>query len=125
MRREASSVARIPMGQPDGVTRSGSNPPCDYFLSRRQFLSELAGTAAFAAAALLPAHELLAQVASANSGHIDVHSHYAPPAWVSAVNAKRGHEFVGNAEFLNAFKDWTPAKSIEQMDQAGIATSMV
>ena len=71
---------------------------------------------------MLAGHSLWAQAPDANPRRIDVHSHYAPPARVSAVNAKEGNEFVGNAEFLNAFKDWPPARSIEQMDQAGAAS---
>ena len=118
-------MVRILNRKLDDVTHMGSNPLCDSRLPRRQFLSGLGGLAALAAGTAFPARTLLAQATGANQGRIDVHSHYAPPAWVSVVNAKRGHEFVGNAEFLNAFKDWTPAKSIEQMDQAGIATSMV
>ena len=94
-------------------------------LPRRQFLLQVGGMAALTAGGLLPWRSLWAQAPHANPRRIDVHSHYAPPAWVSAVNAKRGNEFVGNAEFLNAFKDWNPARSIEQMDQAGIATSIV
>jgi predicted TIM-barrel fold metal-dependent hydrolase len=98
---------------------------CNFNLPRRQFLFGIGGIAALAAGALLPRRNLRAQVPAVNSGRIDVHSHFAPPAWVSAIEAKRGHKFIGDAEFLNAFKNWTPAKSIEQMDQAGIATSVV
>jgi predicted TIM-barrel fold metal-dependent hydrolase len=92
---------------------------------RREFLSRMGTMGALATAALFSSRKIFARVTDAAHGKIDIHSHYAPPAWVSAVKATHGNRFVGNAEFVNAFKDWTPSKSIEQMDQAGVYTSMV
>jgi predicted TIM-barrel fold metal-dependent hydrolase len=48
---------------------------------------------------------------------IDVHHHFAPPAWVTAV---RGRPLLQPANTT-----WTPAKSIEDMDRGGVASSMV
>lgn len=48
---------------------------------------------------------------------IDVHHHLAPPAWVAALRSQQ----AGGAKIL----DWTPDKSIADMDQAGIATAIL
>jgi predicted TIM-barrel fold metal-dependent hydrolase len=75
--------------------------------------------------ALNPEGDLWAQALNANQSRIDIHSHYAPPAWVSAVGAQKSRGLFGNANPLGYFKDWTPAKSIEQMDRAGVGTSIL
>ena len=66
-----------------------------------------------------------AQAQSASPSRIDVHAHYAPPAWVRVIDAEKSRGVFGNADIVGAFKDWTPSKSIEQMDRAGVATSIV
>jgi len=48
---------------------------------------------------------------------IDVHHHFAPPAWVTAVK--------GRPLLQPANTTWTPAKSIEDMDRGGVAAAMV
>ena len=48
---------------------------------------------------------------------IDVHHHFAPPAWVTAVK--------GRPLLQPANTTWTPAKSIEDMDRGGVAASLV
>ncbi len=48
---------------------------------------------------------------------IDVHHHFAPPAWVTSVK--------GRPLLQPANTTWTPAKSIEDMDKGGVATAMV
>jgi 6-methylsalicylate decarboxylase len=81
--------------------------------SRRHVLS---GAAAASVAALLaPA---FAQRAEAGKPHrIDVHHHFAPPKWIAAVT---GRELLQRAN-----TEWTPARSIEDMDKAGVATAVV
>jgi len=48
---------------------------------------------------------------------IDVHHHFAPPAWLSHV---AGRELLQKAN-----TEWTPARSIEDMDEAGVAAAVV
>jgi predicted TIM-barrel fold metal-dependent hydrolase len=48
---------------------------------------------------------------------IDVHHHFAPPAWITAV---KGRELLHKAN-----TEWTPDRSIEDMDEAGVATAVV
>ena len=60
----------------------------------------------------------VAQSASTTKPHrIDMHHHFAPPAWVTAVK--------GRPLLQPANTTWTPAKSIEDMDRGGVAASMV
>ena len=58
---------------------------------------------------------LLAQAARPH--RVDIHHHFAPPAWVTAVK--------GRPLLQPANTTWTPAKSIEDMDRGGVATAMV
>jgi predicted TIM-barrel fold metal-dependent hydrolase len=48
---------------------------------------------------------------------IDLHHHFAPPAWIAAV---RGRELLQPA---NA--NWTPQRSLEDMDRGGVAAAVV
>jgi 6-methylsalicylate decarboxylase len=76
-------------------------------LDRRTFFT---GLAALGAAALTrPAG------AAAKPHRIDIHHHLRPPAYVA--------ELVAQGE--GAGPGWTPAKSIDEMDQSGIATSLL
>src|SRR5450432_991663 len=78
-------------------------------LPRREFMR--LGTAAFAAGALLPLQKLAAQVAVKNAPQIDFHHHFGPPQWKS---------FLASKNVLHpSWKDWTPARSIEELDRAG------
>ena len=83
---------------------------------RRQFLT---GLAALAAGVLVPEH-LLAQQAqprtSAGLGWIDVHHHFSPAAYAEVTTQKKilPKPLVG----------WSPEKTIEDMDRAGVATAM-
>jgi 6-methylsalicylate decarboxylase len=82
-------------------------------LTRRRVLTGAA--AASAAITLSPA---FAQRAAPEKPHrIDVHHHFSPPEWIAAV---KGRELLQRA---NA--EWTPARSIEDMDNAGVAAAVV
>jgi 6-methylsalicylate decarboxylase len=60
----------------------------------------------------------LAQASPAARPHrIDIHHHFAPPAWVSEVK--------GRPLLQAANTKWTPAQSIEDMDRGGVAVAMV
>ena len=81
---------------------------------RRQFLTALA---ALGAGALLPAKELLAQTGASatRTGRLDVHHHIVPPSLLKALGTQR---------LAGASANWTPAKALEDMDQAGVTAGM-
>src|SRR5256712_121812 len=54
---------------------------------------------------------------SAKPFRIDIHHHFAPPAWVAEVK--------GRPLLQTANTTWTPAKSIEDMDRGSVAAAMV
>ena len=90
-------------------------------LSRRQFV---AGAAAVAATGLgtglgtvLGGSRALAQAADAKPYRIDVHHHLSPPTYIQAA--------VSNNFGDGLLRNWTPEKSLADMDQAGIAVSML
>ena len=58
-----------------------------------------------------------AQTSPARPHRIDVHHHFAPPAWVTAVK--------GRPLLQPANTTWTPEKSIADMDRGGVALSLV
>jgi predicted TIM-barrel fold metal-dependent hydrolase len=83
---------------------------------RRHFITSLA---ALAASALVP-EGMRAQQARptphSQSGWIDVHHHFSPPAYAEITAQKK----VAPA----ALAGWSPQKTIDDMDQAGVATAM-
>src|SRR5215475_15138143 len=82
-------------------------------LDRRQFLAGVvASLAASGGARLLARGQPPAGVRP-----IDVHHHFAPPAWVTEV---RGRPLLQPANTT-----WTPEKSIDDMDRGGVAASMI
>ncbi|MPZ58268.1 MAG: amidohydrolase family protein [Rhizobiales bacterium] len=92
-------------------------PACDPgHASRRQFL---AGVGAVGAASIFPASALLGQTAPKL---IDTHHHYYPPAYLKIQadweSARKLRPYPGVA-------DWTPARSVEQMDKNGVSTAVL
>lgn len=83
-------------------------------LDRRQFL---AGTIASLAASAGARGLVAAGQTPAGSRPIDVHHHFAPPAWVTEV---RGRPLLQPANTT-----WTPEKSIDDMDRGGVAGAIV
>ena len=81
-------------------------------IARRAFL---AGMAAFGAGALVSRREAEAQMATAKPHRIDVHHHHTPPPYAAAITAKN---------IPGPVRDWTPEKSLADMDKAGVATSL-
>lgn len=83
-------------------------------MDRRSFLTAALGVA-LAPCCASAAHAAQAQVASPR--RIDLHHHFAPPAWVSDV---RGRPLLQPANTR-----WTPEQSIEDMDRGGVAAAVV
>jgi predicted TIM-barrel fold metal-dependent hydrolase len=81
-------------------------------IARREFL---AGMAVLGTGALVAPHEAEAQMATAKPHRIDVHHHHTPPPYVTAITAKN---------VAGPVRDWTPEKSLADMDKAGVATAM-
>jgi 6-methylsalicylate decarboxylase len=82
-------------------------------MNRRQMLLGVLAAGGHAALARLAG----AQPATAKPYRIDIHHHFAPPAWVSEVK--------GRPLLQPANTTWTPAQSIEDMDRGGVAAAMV
>jgi predicted TIM-barrel fold metal-dependent hydrolase len=79
---------------------------------RRELLT---GIAAVGATMLLPSRESEAQMATMKPHRIDVHHHHTPPPYLAALVAKN---------IPGPVRDWTPEKSIADMDAAGVATAL-
>jgi predicted TIM-barrel fold metal-dependent hydrolase len=118
--REISGKSRMPMrscacGCDNTLLLTGGN------LSRRQFV---AGAVAVAATGLgtglgtvLGGSRALAQAAEAKPYRIDVHHHLSPPTYIQAA--------ISNNFGDGLLRNWTVEKSLADMDQAGIAVSML
>ena len=85
-------------------------------MNRRQFLT---GCVALGTAAVLPQLRPAAQTGAGGSRmfRIDTHSHFTTPA-LYKLSTARG---VNQA----ALADWTPAKMLQQMEEGGVATSII
>jgi predicted TIM-barrel fold metal-dependent hydrolase len=86
-------------------------------LSRRQFATGVAGAATLAATGLGRSRSAFAQAADAKPYRVDVHHHLSPPTYIKAAIA---NNFGDGAQ-----RNWTVEKSLTDMDQAGIAMSML
>ncbi len=88
--------------------------------TRRQFLFGLAG---LGAATILPGSSSSAQNVPAR--RIDVHQHFVSPEYHALLVSKNAPQGSTIAAVANAFRNYTPARNIEEMDKAGVATAMV
>src|SRR5207247_2250663 len=87
-------------------------------LDRRSFLPSALASLGLAATADARRLAAFAQAAAPARPHrIDVHHHFAPPAWVAEVK--------GRPLLQAANTTWTPAKSIEDMDRGGVAAAVI
>ena len=86
---------------------------CTPTLTRRNML---AGGAATLAAGVFSASGIGSVLAQEKPHRIDVHHHICPPTWLDAVKKAK----LDNPPLVN----WSVAKSLDDMDKAGIATSM-
>jgi predicted TIM-barrel fold metal-dependent hydrolase len=85
--------------------------------ARRKFLF---GLGALGAAALLPKAFLRAQAPTAIANRpyrIDTHHHFSAPGFIAAIAARKTNQ--------QPLEQWTPSKSIEDMDKSGVATAMI
>jgi predicted TIM-barrel fold metal-dependent hydrolase len=98
------------------MPNSHSHP---YLPSRREILT---GLAAAGIGSLFP--RLLR---GDNQGAIDVHAHFASPAYLKALAAKEGHHIEGYSTWfaMPTWKDYSPGRIVEIMDQQGVAVSVV
>jgi 6-methylsalicylate decarboxylase len=84
---------------------------------RRRLLTGALASLGLAATASAGRLAAFAQAAPAKPRRIDIHHHFAPPAWVVEVK--------GRPLLQTANTTWTPAKSIEDMDRGGVAAAVV
>ena len=89
-------------------------------ISRREILTSLA---TIGLAAMLPSELLFGCPANAKPKRIDVHHHIVPPRYLSLAR-ERIVAAAGATRDVSVLMDWTPARSIEEMDKNGIATSI-
>lgn len=87
-------------------------------LDRRGFLTSAVAVLGLTAIARRDGLAAYAQsAAGAKSQRIDIHHHFAPPAWVAEVK--------GRPLLQTANTTWTPEKSIEDLDRAGSAAAVI
>ncbi len=84
---------------------------------RRTFLASLASAGA---AAWMPAGALFGQ---SGARRIDVHQHFVSPSYYATLNAKNTPS--SPVPGLAAWRNYSPARVIEDLDKNGIATAMV
>jgi predicted TIM-barrel fold metal-dependent hydrolase len=103
-----------------GEIMPSMDDPSSRHPSRREVL---AGLAALGASALLPTVKAQSRI----QGAIDCHTHFASPAYIKALTAKEGHHIAGYTTWfaLQTWKGYSPSKVIDDMDQQGVATSML
>src|SRR5215470_1468446 len=83
-------------------------------VSRRGFVA--GGAAALTLGAFAASGVARPAAAQAKPHRIDVHHHISPPSWIEAVK---------KANRANApMADWSPQKSLDDMDKAGVATAI-
>jgi predicted TIM-barrel fold metal-dependent hydrolase len=88
--------------------------------SRRTFVK---GAVALGACSVLPGHNLFAQAAATSSARlIDVHQHYVSPEYFAVMTRLNG---VSPVQGYGLWSQYTPARAIEAMDQAGVATTIL
>jgi predicted TIM-barrel fold metal-dependent hydrolase len=86
-------------------------------LSRRNFMLGAAGAAAVATGLGTPGRAFAQAAEPAKPYRIDVHHHLSPPTYIAASNSGNFGDPL--------MKNWTPEKSLADMDKAGVATSIL
>lgn len=88
---------------------------------RRNFLTQVIASLGLAGTALGSLATLAQEAGPAKPFRIDIHHHFAPPAWIKAVQGLG----TSAAPLQPANANWTPAKSIADMDQGSVAAALV
>jgi predicted TIM-barrel fold metal-dependent hydrolase len=91
--------------------------PLSTSVARREFLASLG---ALGAASILPDRIPQAQTPAdipARPYRIDTHNHFSAPGFIAAISSRHTNH--------RALEQWTPSKSIEDMDKSGVATSII
>jgi predicted TIM-barrel fold metal-dependent hydrolase len=96
---------------------SVSHPHTCFHPSRREVLQ---GLAVLGTGSLFAGRHLAAQ--GGDAGRIDVHQHYVSPDYLALLTRKNATSPVAG---FNVWKDYSPAKNLDAMDKAGIATAML
>src|SRR5947209_6714982 len=87
-------------------------------VDRRSLLAGALASLALGATAASEVRTAVAQPAAPAKPHrIDIHHHFSPPQWKDYV---KGKELLQPANV-----NWTPEKSIEDMDKGGVAAAMI
>src|SRR5262245_29062979 len=94
-----------------GLERGGT-------MLRRDFLKELA---VLSAGILMPGGNLASQ-GPASEARLDVHQHYVSPDYLAFLTRRNATSPVPG---FNIWRDYSPAKNIEEMDKAGVRTAML
>ena len=111
------SDAQLSAGRNDSATASESEIRKSG-TTRRSFLTGLTATGAIAAVSnAIPAWPQGGSTASAKAGRIDTHHHFTIPKLFELSTAKGVNQ--------PTLKGWTPEKSIAEMDQGGVTTSVI
>jgi len=85
---------------------------------RRGFLTSAIAALGLSATARWDGVAAFTQAAAgAKAQRIDIHHHFAPPAWIAEVK--------GRPLLQTANTTWTPEKSIEDLDRAGSAAAVI
>ena len=88
---------------------------------RRAFLSCAIASLGLAAGGVKSILAQLEGPAAVKPFRIDIHHHFAPPAWIAAVQ----NLGTSAAPLQPANANWTPAKSIADMDQGNVAAALI
>jgi len=83
--------------------------------SRREVVARMAG---LGAGLILGGRELAAQAPAGNARRLDLHHHFGTPAWIRMTNQRKSQGY-------QTWQPYTPAKAIEDMDQGGVAASIL
>jgi hypothetical protein len=86
-------------------------------LDRRRFLAGAVASLGLTAVRSSVGSAFAQTAASGRPNRIDIHHHFAPPAWVAEVK--------GRPLLQPANTRWTPAQSIEDMDRGGVAAAVI
>ena len=110
-----------------GGDRTHSSQSETYRRGRRKFLTTLAAVGIDAVAGT---GGLIAQTPPRRTkpGLIDVHHHIMPPAFLAGMREylMSAWRVAGRQQSLPAtLRDWSPQKSVAEMDKNGVATSIV